>query len=240
MRVTIAILLVALLTGCASRSPRPAGVAPAIRLSATLVSPTDITLRWTDREQGIAGHIVEFATAPNGKYTNLQFLPPRQTTYTHPDLIPQTPFYYRVRPYLGPVSRSIEITLPKPDAKAAKKDQYRWAPPKVVRGKPVATHSVRTDAAAAAPADLKATAMHADGIKFTWTDHASDEEGYLLEAKPKGSTDFAVVAVLDPNVDAFGLITLPSEKTAEYRLRAYYYGTSSNLAHQTTGAGSPD
>jgi hypothetical protein len=237
MRTRVAALLAVALTGCASHhSPHPApGVA--IRLSARLISPTDITLRWTDREQGIAGHIVEFATAPNGKYTILQFLPPGQTTFTHPDLIPQTPFYYRVRPYLGPVSRSIDITLPKADPRAAKKDEYRWAPPKVVRGGPVATRSIRTDPAEAAPADLKGVPVHAEGIKFTWTDHASDEEGYLLEVRPKGRPDFSVVAVLDPDVDSFGLITLPSEKTASYRVRAYYYGTSSNLAHQTTGVG---
>jgi hypothetical protein len=227
MRTSLVILLVAALTGCAQPIEK-------IRLSATLISPTDITLRWTDREQGIAGHIVEFATAPNGKYTILQFLPPQKNTFTHPDLIPQTPFYYRVRPYQGPVSNEVEITMP---GKADKHDQYRWAPP-TTTGRPADTHDIHTPAAA--PADLKGVPMHADGIKFTWTDHANDEEGYLLEAEPKGQTSFNVVAVLDPNINSFGLITLPSEKTAKYRVRAYYYGTPSNLAHQTTGVGPPD
>jgi hypothetical protein len=53
--------------------------------------------------------------------------------------------------------------------------------------------------------------------------------------KPNGSPDFRVAAVLDPNVNAAGLITLPDEKQSSYRVRAFYYGQPANLAHQITG-----
>jgi len=228
-------VLVLLAVGLASCSPeaqsRPE---PATRLAATLVSPTDITLEWTGAEPGAAGRIVEFATEPGGRYTILQFVPPGQTTYTHPDLIPETPFYYRVRPYYGPASRAVEVTLPEgPFNGAAEQRDHTWAEPRTVPGGAVATRSVRDGGAA--PTELRATVMHANGIRFTWTDHARDEEGFLLEVKPRGAADFSVAAVLDPDINSFGLITLPQEKKAAFRVRAFAYGRPSNVAHQTTG-----
>jgi hypothetical protein len=234
------LLLVAGLAGCSTPPPKVAsGPEPSTQLAATLVSPTDITLEWKGHEPDAAGRIVEFATEPHGKYTILQFLPPHQTTFTHPNLMPETPFYYRLRPFYGSASPSVQIALPEgPLNEKAQKDDHEWASPRTVPGAPVMKQPIRnvSTAGAAAPTDLKATVMHANGIKFTWTDHASDEEGYLLEVKPEGSSDFGAAAVLDPDINSFGLITLPNEKKASFRVRAFYYGKSSNVAHQMTGA----
>jgi len=41
-----------------------------------------------------------------------------------------------------------------------------------------------------------------------------------------------VADVLDPDVNACGLVTLPNEKHAWYRVRPFYYGAQSNVAHQ--------
>jgi hypothetical protein len=193
-------------------------------------------LAWTGGEPDAAGRAVEFATDPAGQYTVLQFVPPRQTTYTHTDLMPETTFYYRVRPYFGPASGSVEVTLPPGpvDATAEQSDQP-WAQPRKEDRGPVPTRSVRGTGAAAAPTDLVATVMPANGIRFAWTDHASDEEGYLLESRPAGSATFGVAAVLDPDVNACGLVTLPNEKHAWYRVRPFYYGSRSNVVHQTIG-----
>jgi hypothetical protein len=46
------------------------------------------------------------------------------------------------------------------------------------------------------------------------------------------------VALLDPDVTSFGLVKLPREKAASYRVRPFYYGTASDLAARRTGAGS--
>ncbi|MGY0057256.1 fibronectin type III domain-containing protein [Streptomyces sp. LZ34] len=249
-----AVLVVAGLAGCSS--PQPAGSpAPArsaasattsattsatgTRLTATLTSPVDITLRWTGTEPGAAGRIVEFATEPEGPYTILEYVPLNQTSYKHPDLMPRTPFYYRVRPYYGPVSHPVEVRLPK--GKFTAKEQqndHEWAPPRTLRQTAVRTGSVRNAATAraAAPTGLRATVMHANGIRFTWTDHASDEQGYLLEDRPRGGDRFRPVAVLDPDINSFGLITLPNEKRAAYRVRAFSYGKGSNVVHLRTGA----
>ncbi|WP_434587600.1 hypothetical protein [Streptomyces sp. A5-4] len=112
-------------------------------------------------------------------------------------------------------------------------DDHEWAPPHTVRGENVRARPVRS--AGSAPDGLKATVEHASGIRFTWTDHADDEAGYLLETRPAGSRTFRPTAVLDPDIDSFGLITLPNEKNASYRVRAITYGKQSNVVHLKTG-----
>jgi hypothetical protein len=232
-----------LLAACVAACSAPAAQTlpePGARLTATLVSPVDITLDWTGDDPGAAGRILEFATDPRGAYTILQFMSPRQLTYKHPDLMPETPFYYRLRPFSGPASAPVEVALPPGDY--SEKDQqngHDWAPPRKIPEGGAVTRPIRLPDAAATPTDLEATVMHANGIRFTWTDHASDEDGYLLESKPEGSADYTQVMVLDPDVDSVGLITLPTEKRASYRVRAFYYGKPSTVAHQTTGQTPP-
>ncbi|MGO4421514.1 fibronectin type III domain-containing protein, partial [Streptomyces sp. MCAF7] len=62
------------------------------------------------------------------------------------------------------------------------------------------------------------------------------EQGYLLEDRPQGGDRFRPVAVLDRNINSFGLITLPNEKRATYRVRAFSYGKGSNVVHLKTGS----
>ena len=214
------------------------GCASPAELSATLTTPTDVTLSWTGSTSGAAGRIVEFATAADGEYTILAFQPAPVSTYRHPDLMPETTFYYRVRPYFGPASNEVEVALPAGDfdEKEAAAD-HSWARPQRLSGAVAAQGAIRGDGggAAAAPTGLAASVMSANGIRFTWTDHASDEEGYLLEARPHGAADFTPIEMLDPDVNSVGIVTLPTEKDAVYRVRAFSFGASSNVVHETTG-----
>jgi hypothetical protein len=229
-----ALLLVGL-AACAGPTPddaaRPAPDAPGVRLTAVLTSPTDVTLSWTGTDRDVAGRIVEFATEPDGRYTILQFMPPGQTSYQHADLIPETAFYYRVRPYVGPASEPVEVAMP--PGPLDDNAPHDWADPRTIGAAVSDARPIRD--AGARPTGLVATVMHANGLRFTWTDHASDEEGYLLEVLSSRGPEWTVVAVLDPDVNSFGIVTLPEEKRAAYRVRAFRYGPSSNVAHQTTG-----
>jgi hypothetical protein len=49
-------------------------------------------------------------------------------------------------------------------------------------------------------------------------------------------TAYGVVALIDPDITSFGLVSLPDEKAASYRVRPFYYGTPSNPAYRGTGA----
>jgi hypothetical protein len=216
----------AALTACSAAAQPVAGIS----LAATMTSPVDIRLNWTGADPAAAGRIIEFATAADGPWTTLQFMPVRQESYTHPDLMPQTTFYYRLRPYYGPASSAVTVTVP---GGSAGNDSKDWPSPATLPGGPAATHPVRTGAAA--PTAVNAKVLQSNGILFTWTDNASDEEGYLLEDKPGGAADYKVVAVLDKDINSFALITLPDENTASYRVRAFYYGPSSNVVTRRTG-----
>jgi hypothetical protein len=231
------------LAGCSSAPPTDSSAPErAIHLTATLISPIDIALEWKDHPPDAAGFIVEFATEPDGEYTIIQFLPSNQTRFLHPELMPQTSFYYRVRAYYGPSSSPVEVTLPERlPGEDHNKDDHSWAYPQtLLEGGQAAKESIRSvNTAAASPTDLKATIKHSRGVLFTWSDRSGDEEGYLLEVKPQGSQEFEVAAVLNPNINSFGLITLPNEKSASFPVRAFYYGKPSNLVHKITGPDRP-
>jgi hypothetical protein len=222
----IAVSLV-VLAGCS------AGTTGTDNLTATLVSPTDITLAWHPTDPGAAGQIVEYASEPQGAYTILGFFPPGLSTYKHQNLIPQTPFYYRVRPYYGTASAPVEVDLPPGDFDESTPDDGEWARPKTIPGGTDA--KVPVGHPDSAPAGLTPTVVNPNAVKFTWSDRTSDEEGFFIEVKAAGAADFSVVAALDPDVNSVGLTTLPEEKKAAYRVRPFRYGRPTNVAHQTTG-----
>jgi hypothetical protein len=233
-----ALVLAAGLTACSTAEPpQPAGPQTAIKLSATLTSPTDIRLGWTDTEAGVAGHTVEFATERGGQYTVLAFAQPSQATYAHEQLIPETDFFYRIRPYLGPASSPVEVNLPQGPGSESQEDNQEWANPKTVPAGQAASQSIRdtNTVASAAPTDLKATVMGVEGIRFTWTDHAGDEAAYLIEIKPESSPDYSVAMTVEPDINSVGVVTLPTERKASFRVRPVYYGAASNVAHLKTG-----
>ncbi|AXB48158.1 fibronectin type III domain-containing protein [Amycolatopsis albispora] len=225
MRKPLFLLSVLLFAGCAGEVPEPG-------LRATLVGSDDVVLDWPAAEPEAAGRVLEFATEAGGEYTVLQFMPPGQTRYTHPDLMPYTHFHYRLRSYAGPVSGTAEVLLPAGEFdEASQASNHDWAAPVVTPGDPSKQHSVRS--AEGAPADFRATVRHANGIQFTWTDHANDEAGYLLEQRTTG--EYRVAAVFEPDVTSAGLITLPEEKAATYRVRAFTCGPPSTVADVRTG-----
>jgi hypothetical protein len=74
-----------------------------------------------------------------------------------------------------------------------------------------------------------------DGIRLTWTDNSSGEDGFLLELRKKNSERYDPVAVLAPNTAATDFVPLPDEQHATYRVRAFVLGERSNVVRLTTG-----
>ncbi|MFI1206786.1 fibronectin type III domain-containing protein [Streptomyces sp. NPDC020802] len=230
-------------SGAAARGPATAShpetgeavAASNVVLDAERASPTDIDLHWRGGGSDSSGHVLEFATDASGPYTVLRYLPAGVTSYRHPDLMPRTTFHYRLRAVLGPVSRPVSVALPAGELTASDEESgHDWLPARTDPVRTVPGTPLRRTGAGA-PTAFKAVVKHANGILFTWTDHASDEEGFLLEARVRKDSGYAPVAVLDPDVNSTGLITLPTEKRGSYRVRAFTHGAPSNVVRLTTG-----
>jgi len=248
MRLCSCVLLMFVggLSGC-SRSVTEPAAPETLRLSASMISPVDIALEWHDPATDVAGHVLEYTNDPDKEgYVPLGFFPPNHTRFVHPRLIPETKFYYRVRAYYGPVSNSVEVSLPKEltaeayAAAYALPEDYQWAPPATLpESSNVTKRSIRstTTAVEAAPSNLKAElATHTvSGFKLTWTDRSSDEQGFFLEWQREGSSEFFVCALVEPDINSFGWAFEPPEKTGSFRIRASYYGEPSNVVTLLTG-----
>ncbi|MFC3456201.1 fibronectin type III domain-containing protein [Amycolatopsis speibonae] len=206
-KLAIVLLAVALAAGCAEEP----------RFSATLTDPVNVDLSWPDDDPDAAGRIVEYTTDPRGAYTILRFVPPRQTAYRHPDLMPETRFYYRIRPFYGAVSDAVTVSGPAVGGSA---------------GPPV---SLRTSGQAAAPAAFRAEPAPEEMVRFSWADRSSDEDGFLVEIKKPGADGFVPIEVSDPGTTSAGLASMPGEAGASYRLRAFYYGPASPVLDLVSG-----
>jgi hypothetical protein len=217
-----------------------------IQLTATMPSGYDVKLNWQDASKISAGHIVEYATESNGQYTILGFFPASQNTFTHARLIPDTTFYYRVRPYIGPACSPAEVRLPDSLSDAdytnryAHPEDYSWGVPQTISAQVATNRKPIKDtqtAPAAAPTGLKAViaAPTVSGVLLTWTNNDTDAEGYLIEEKVDNSPDYQVCAVVGPGINSFGWSLHPPERKASYRVRAYYFGTTSNIISERTG-----
>jgi len=243
------LILLGAFAGCSHKQPVSASLSSEnIVLKAALISPTDVQLTWQDSNRDVAGYVVDFATEPQGEYTTLGFLPSDQRTFTHPNLMPDTTWYYRVRAYYGPASDSVDVTLPATlsdkeyVARFSRPEDYRWATPRTIPEKTTtAKFAIRNgnSATKAAPSDLKATLVPStvSGFQLNWNDHANDEDGYLVEMKPPDGKNFSVRAVLGRDINAFGYAFQPPERSGSLRVRAFYYGPPSNLVHIATGSG---
>lgn len=219
--------------------------AKAIQIKLTMIPPRDILVEWKDPAPGAVGHVVEWGTKPDDDFVPLGFFPVGVSSYRHPDLMWETNQYYRVRAYYGPASKEIEVSLPKEltDEEYKKRydqpEEYHWALPVIVPDpKPAAKKSMRSAAtmAEAAPTDFKITlqSVSVSGFKLTWTDHASDEEGTMIEVKNEGESDFKMVALVQPDVNSFGWAFAPPVRKGIVRIRPYYFGEPSELKHLTT------
>jgi hypothetical protein len=240
-------LCIALLAGCAtSPGARVSSAANSVQLTATMPSRYDVSLTWQDSSTACAGHILEFATEQDGPYTPLGFLPRSHNTFTHPRLIPDTTFFYRVRPYFGPASNPAEVSLPQnlSDSEYATRysqpEDYSWGAPETVAVESATEpKSIRVAhaASAAAPTNLKAVIapQTVSGVHLTWINHDTDAEGYLIEMKTKNDADYQVCALVGPKINSFGWSLAPPQRKASFRVRAYYIGKPSNLVSEKTG-----
>lgn len=200
-------------------------------LTATLVDPIDIDLRWVDNASNEAGYVVEYSPDANQEFVIIDVLPPNSTYYRHPRLLPHTRFVYRVRPIFGGASNVAEFKT----GSAGPPQQTGEPSPQT---EIAAKYSLRSAATltAAAPTDLHVELLPPAGVKMRWRDHASDADGYVFELKPEWASDFKVSGFLKAGATSLVSYGFPFDTKFQVRVRAFVYGQPSNLAEQTTGA----
>jgi len=71
-----------------------------------------------------------------------------------------------------------------------------------------------------APSDLVATVVSSTQIDLSWTDNASNEEGFYIERKT-GEEGYAVIAIVGADVTTYSDTGLTPETTYYYRVKAY-------------------
>ena len=100
-----------------------------------------------------------------------------------------------------------------------------------------------TPQAPAAPDGLIATASSTTTkIDITWTDNATNEDGFRVEQAPGGTATFTEIATVAANTTGFEQTDLLAETAYSYRVRAYNAAGSSgysNTATATTRAAPP-
>src|SRR4051812_23532278 len=107
-------LLIGALPGCARKDPvtvAPSEKTAPIEVTLKATSPLDLVLEWKNPAPRAAGHVVEYINRAGDEWVILGFFPPDKHTFHHPRLAPGTPYQYRVRPFYGPVSNPVEVTI---------------------------------------------------------------------------------------------------------------------------------
>jgi hypothetical protein len=201
-------------------------------LVATLVDPLNIDLKWKDNATNEAGYFVEYSPDANNEYMIIEALPANTTTYRHANLLPETRFVFRVRPFFGEASNVAEIVTGKEAPQQELRDDDARARPVA----PLARRSLKTVATlpGAAPTHLTAVLIPPAGVSLKWEEHAQDADGCLLEIKG-AEGDFRPSAFLEPGCTSLISYNFPFESHFSFRVRSFFYGQPSNLSEQTTG-----
>ncbi|MGA2497764.1 MAG: PA14 domain-containing protein, partial [Tepidisphaeraceae bacterium] len=110
----------------------------------------------------------------------------------------------------------------------------------VVFGPPVAPTS-----APAAPSNLTATSPNYQTVNLSWNDNSNNEDEFLIERSPNGSTGWTQIGASSANVATYSDNTTAGSTAYYYRVRAFNsfqsgsYSTYTNIATVTTPAPPP-
>src|SRR6266498_462740 len=216
---------VAVAAAGAANSPQPVSVtftlgpsAPAApsNLAATAVSSSQINLSWTDNATTEDGFQIERCSGAGcTAFTQIATVGPNVTTYSNTGLAASTSYSYRVRANNGAGSAAYSNTA-------------------------TATTSLT---APAAPTNLLATAVSSSQINLSWTDNATNEDGFQIErCSGAGCTAFTQIATVGSNVTTYSNTGLAASTSYSYRVRANNGAGSSaysNTATATTSLTAP-
>lgn len=179
-------------------------------LSLTVVSSTVIDLTWTDNSGNETGYKVERAVN-GGAFSEIVTLGANVESYQNTGLSPETSYTYRVLAYNGSVSSdySNEET------------------------------GMTLSPLPSAPSGLSASVISSSQINLSWTDNASNEDGFSIEESVNAG-GYTAIATVSANTTSYSRTALSASTPYAYRVRAYNSGGNSsysNVASGTTSGG---
>ncbi|MFD0893985.1 fibronectin type III domain-containing protein [Luteolibacter ambystomatis] len=207
----------------------PLDFRPPVNLTA-VVKDRDVILNWRNAATAPGGCWIEFNT-PGDDFTKLDAAWPETTTWTHRKVMPGAELSYRLVPFFGKPSAETVITTGTVPEGVAGKEEEGPLPGAAAAGD-IARASIRAAGsfAAAVPDGLTARLSFPTNVELRWQDRATDEDGYLVEVAEDREGAFKLCALLPPDATSFRKIQLPAGTLCRFRVRAFFYGESSNPA----------
>src|SRR6185295_11261331 len=179
-------------------------------LIASAASGSQINLAWTDNANNESGFKIEQST-DNASFLQVVTVAANVTSYSVTGLTPATVYYFRVR------------------AASALNGDSAYSN----------TASDTTSAAIpAAPSALTAGAVSTSQINLSWTDHASNEDGFKIERSADNVT-FTQIATTVANITSYSDLGLAAGSTYYYRVLAHNTGGESNYSNIASATTNP-
>jgi hypothetical protein len=178
-------------------------------LTAFPFSQTQINLHWADNSFNEDGFKIERSLNGSTGWTQIDTVGAGVTDYSNTGLNCATPYFYRVRAYNGAGDSAYSSVA----------------------------NATTLVCSPAAPTSLTATTISPTQINLHWTDNSSNETGFKIERSPDGSTGWAQIGAVGPNVQDYPNTGLTCGTDYYYRVRAFNAGGDSaysNVAHGVT------
>ncbi len=175
-------------------------------LSATANGTSQIDLSWADNANNEDGFKIE-RHAGDGNFVEIATVGANVSSFNNSGLSASTTYTYRVRAHNAAGNSNYSN-----EAAATTEDPP--TPP-------------------AAPTSLTATANGASQIDLSWTDNASDEDGFKIE-RHAGDGNFTEIASVGANVTAFSSTGLNASTTYTFRVRAHNAGGNSGYSNEVS------
>ncbi len=165
---------------------------PTTLAASLLTNPARVQLTWTDNSTNETGFIIERRSGAN-PYAMIAQVGANVTTYTDPNLVSSTTYYYQVRSYLtgaGSSAPSNEVTITTG----------------IIGPNP--------------PSNLRSNQVTRRAMTLLWNDNSNNERGFYIERSLDG-VNFTQIARVGSNVRTYRVTGLTPNTLYYFRVRAY-------------------